>query len=103
MGGNETRGACAPSTARPAGRPPHSAQPLDGVPMAASCRHSHVSFCFLLLLLAAAAAHALGAAGSSSHVQLSAESLLPAAGSSCLTPKGFSFTTGSFSVRDWCV
>ncbi|CAN6194399.1 unnamed protein product [Urochloa humidicola] len=54
--------------------------------MAASCRHSHGSFC-LLVLLAASAAAALGAAGSSSHVQLSAESLLPAAQSSCSTPQ----------------
>ncbi|CAN6177569.1 unnamed protein product [Urochloa humidicola] len=53
--------------------------------MAASCRPSHGSF-FLLVLLAAAAA-ALGAAGSSSHVQLSAESLLPAAESSCSKPQ----------------
>jgi len=59
--------------------------------MAASWRHGHGSFCFLLLLLVAvdaAAAVGAGAAGSFSHVQLSAESLLRAAGSSCPAPKG---------------
>ena len=45
-----------PLLAQPAGRPtPHSH--FDGVPMAASCRHSHVSFCFLLLLLLNGAHH----------------------------------------------
>ncbi|CAL5048647.1 unnamed protein product [Urochloa decumbens] len=53
--------------------------------MAASCGPSHGSFCLLVLLAASAAT--LGAAGSSSHVQLSAESLLPAAESSCSKPQ----------------
>uniref|UniRef100_A0A0A8YEV6 Peptidase A1 domain-containing protein n=1 Tax=Arundo donax TaxID=35708 RepID=A0A0A8YEV6_ARUDO len=58
--------------------------------MAASCFPScHV--CFLLLLLLAVAASGAGAAalgaGSNSHVLLNAESLFPAAGSSCPTPQ----------------
>ncbi|KAF8687736.1 hypothetical protein HU200_042666 [Digitaria exilis] len=57
--------------------------------MAASCRRSHGSFCLLFVLLLAATASALGAAvGSSiSHVQLSAEFLLPVDSSSCPTPQ----------------
>ncbi|RLN12617.1 protein ASPARTIC PROTEASE IN GUARD CELL 2-like [Panicum miliaceum] len=54
---------------------------------AASCRPSHGSFCLLLLLVLVAAAADVGAAGSSSHVQLSEESLLPAEGSSCPAPQ----------------
>ncbi|KAF8658986.1 hypothetical protein HU200_058827 [Digitaria exilis] len=63
-----------PPLTQPADRPP----PLL-TPMAASCRRSHGSFCLLIVLLLAAAASALGAAAGSSisHVQLSAEFLLP--------------------------